>query len=616
MKRALGFTMSMGLAAIIAAGCTPGAAPAVKKHPKTDAAAPETAQSLKAQAAALAGAVLTQIEKEDPGATVTVFDHTVSGLESVRGEFFAAQVNLALEQAAQPGKTKAATVTRAALLDRLKKAGFTSYDTTEAGDFVAIMKGIDCDYALTGNLTEKQYTYLVETRLVSWEGRELLKRQFEVYKQDIVAEKVNAFGRAMERLAGLVIGGYKGFDSHRVAVYEFKESGNRTAQGEQIARELPNYLLKALENNPGAAQFEVLTRSQLDQIVREQRITMGDLFARDNTAFGKLLQATAIISGDIAQREGGIYITAQMVDLKSGAIISSGEVRYTEEAVGAGKPRDVIGDTALSSARDSESGLPLEIVDEKDGAVMVLVPGGLCTVYSFAGEKKEKVEQDIPAFYIDKYEVTNARFCAFLDATGRVVTPEGRAYMDLNAPGSRIKSEGGHCKVQDGFAKHPVVNVTHYGAEAYAAWAGKQLPTQAQWQKAAGWDPVNRQMRTYPWGDKFDGALANHGTARGAEDGSDGFKETAEVGSFEKGASFFKAFNMAGNVWEWCGPIEKKIEIVDSLGTKVQKMVFRAFVMGGSFRKGGDALTTASFLLLDPETVNFSVGFRCVRIVE
>jgi len=156
-------------------------------------------------------------------------------------------------------------------------------------------------------------------------------------------------------------------------------------------------------------------------------------------------------------------------------------------------------------------------------AGMVLVPADSFIMGSDKGqinERRPERKLDLPAFYMDIHEVTNAEYSKFLLATRpRFIPPPG--WKDFDPP-----------KGKESFA---VSNVTAYEADAYAQWAGKRLPTEAEWEKAAR----GKDGRLYPWGDRWDPEM-------GAT-----LIEPRDVNSFPNAASPYGCIGMEGNVREW-----------------------------------------------------------------
>ncbi|UCE03184.1 MAG: formylglycine-generating enzyme family protein [Candidatus Latescibacterota bacterium] len=164
---------------------------------------------------------------------------------------------------------------------------------------------------------------------------------------------------------------------------------------------------------------------------------------------------------------------------------------------------------------------------------MALVPAGEFTM----GRESEDASPDeapvrsvwLDEFYIDRLEVTNAQYKSFADSVGRLY------------PNNPIWDDGYFLGKPD----HPVINLTYEQAQAYCAWLGKRLPTEAEWEKAAR----GTDARIYAWGNEWDETRAN---LWGDEHGPDVFRRTAPVGSFPEGASPYGVLDMVGNVWEWC----------------------------------------------------------------
>ncbi|GAA2874846.1 hercynine oxygenase [Actinoplanes cyaneus] len=190
----------------------------------------------------------------------------------------------------------------------------------------------------------------------------------------------------------------------------------------------------------------------------------------------------------------------------------------------------------------------------------VLIPAGPFTMgtdtdpWALDNERPAHVV-DVPAFLIDAAPVTNLDYLAFIDAEGyddpRWWSPRGWAHRNeagLTAPMHWFR-EGADWhyrrfgRVEPVRKDEPVVHVGYFEAEAYATWAGKRLPTEVEWEKAARWDPETGRSRRYPWGDDPPGPEhANLGQRHLAP---------APVGAYPAGASPLGVHQLIGDVWEW-----------------------------------------------------------------
>lgn len=224
------------------------------------------------------------------------------------------------------------------------------------------------------------------------------------------------------------------------------------------------------------------------------------------------------------------------------------------------------------------------MVTEKDG--MIFVPGGTFAMGSdrFYPEEAPVRQVRVDDFWIDETPVTNRQFAAFVDATGyrtiAQIPPDPRDYPgmaeDMAQAGSLVfeKTAGpvdlndysqwwhfcfgadwchptGPDSSLDGLEDHPVVHVAYPDAMAYADWAGKDLPTEAEWELAAR---GGHDGRDYAWGDELapDGAmLANYwqGIFPFSNTRLDGWERTSPVRTFPSNG--FGLFDTIGNVWEW-----------------------------------------------------------------
>ena len=247
---------------------------------------------------------------------------------------------------------------------------------------------------------------------------------------------------------------------------------------------------------------------------------------------------------------------------------------------------------------------------------MVLIPAGEFRMGNYYQPDESPIHWVyVDAFYMDKYEVTNAEYAEFLNAKGKH-TEAGQIWLDIGDGDERIEYVAGVYRAKAGYANHPVVEVSWYGAMVYAEWKGKRLPTEAEWERAAR---GNLSGRIYPWGDTIDSSKANYNKHIG---------DTTAVGKYT--ANGYGLYDMSGNVWEWCldeynaefywiSPARNPLSGANSIQwildnwTKIKSSrVFR----GGSWATSDTLIYVANRVADPPTTTDAFSGFRCVRAVE
>lgn len=308
---------------------------------------------------------------------------------------------------------------------------------------------------------------------------------------------------------------------------------------------------------------------------------------------------------------------------------------------------------------------------------MILIPGGTF-VMGTAGDTPHRNEQPahtvrLDSFYLDETEVTNAQFRAFVDATGYATTAEKPlVWEELRkqlppgtpmpppeklAPGSLVftppagpiptadmsrwwtwtpgacwKHPEGPGSDLSGRDDHPVVHVSWDDANAYAKWAGKRLPTEAEWEYAARGGLAGKR---FPWGDDAptdtDGAKANiwQGRFPDLNAKADGHDRTAPVKSFPPNG--YGLYDMSGNVWEWCADwyradayAGRKEAAVNPAGPSdfwdpAEPLVPKRVVRGGSFLchvTYCESYRPAARRGTAVDTGMSHTGFRCAASVE
>jgi formylglycine-generating enzyme required for sulfatase activity len=218
---------------------------------------------------------------------------------------------------------------------------------------------------------------------------------------------------------------------------------------------------------------------------------------------------------------------------------------------------------------------------------MVYVPGGTFKMGREGGDEFESPTHTVSVkpFFIDRTEVTNEEYQRFVSAEGH-----------------RAPAHWPDGKFPEGQAKFPVVNVSWDDAKAYARWANKRLPTEAEWEFAAR----GTDNRLYPWGDPWNQDYANAGREKNGS--------LVAVGSFPTGASPFGAFDMCGNAWEWTAsdyedyPGRKSPTALAGAGLKV--------IRGGGYDVSPKSATTTYRGAIPPDRVPDKTGFRLARDVQ
>ncbi len=258
---------------------------------------------------------------------------------------------------------------------------------------------------------------------------------------------------------------------------------------------------------------------------------------------------------------------------------------------------------------------------------MALVPNGEVVLHAVLhGSGDAPSEEDsaggpcrvvhVDRFFCDRYPITNEQFFDFVIAGGYedpsfwdpAILPALLTFVDeTGSPGPRYWREGRYDLER---RLHPVVGLSWYEAAAYARWAGKRLPTDAEWAKAGSW-PINLSgqgilQRRFPWGDVMDRARANLWGSRS--------NSTVPIDEFPEGASVGGIYQLIGNVWEWTA---NDFPPPDNSGPPLVVETPMKSIRGGAFDTYFDNQASCAFQSGDAAIARkHNIGFRCALSVS
>ncbi|MBI2876056.1 MAG: SUMF1/EgtB/PvdO family nonheme iron enzyme [Candidatus Tectomicrobia bacterium] len=346
-----------------------------------------------------------------------------------------------------------------------------------------------------------------------------------------------------------------------------------------------------------SGQRQVLSREQLGGLLKERKITIPE--DCDNprcwAELGKALGVDELVVGRAEELEETCSIILSLVNVSA-----TREDSYVREYAASCAEKDF--PTALKAAAAKLVSTPGGALSPLSGTIlvdstgprptseglagMVLIPAGDFFMGSDEAANERPVHvTHLDAYYLDIYEVTNSQYSRFVEATN--YRSEGH-WQDEFRPGRE---------------DYPVVNVTWNDAQAYARWAGKRLPTEAEWEKAAR----GITKWTWPWGMIF--------VSRHTNSSESAVGRPLPVGSLEMGKSPYQIYDLAGNVAEWCTDwydtdYYKKSPNANPKGPTTGK---ERVVRGGSFYHDKGKVRTSARLSMNPQSSSLNVGFRCAR---
>jgi eukaryotic-like serine/threonine-protein kinase len=245
----------------------------------------------------------------------------------------------------------------------------------------------------------------------------------------------------------------------------------------------------------------------------------------------------------------------------------------------------------------------------KTGSRMLIIPESIFLMGNDESEKRDQQPSHLvhlDAYYLDETEVTNKDYaqCVAANVCEPPVSPNATTHQSYYG--------------DPAFDDYPVIFVNWFNAETFCRWRDGRLPSEAEWEMAAGYDALEGIRFQYPWGDVFDGTRLNYCDQNCPRDDrdpavDDGHQDTAPVGSYENGRSPFEIYDMAGNVMEWVNDWYDAGYYRESTDTNPLGPLEGQFksIRGGSWLSPAEDTLVTARNSFDPLVARANLGFRC-----
>ncbi len=312
----------------------------------------------------------------------------------------------------------------------------------------------------------------------------------------------------------------------------------------------------------------------------------------------------------------GLLLTIILLGLGFGVLNLGGPGEVTEAGATATLESAVV--AALTAIAPTATPIPMPtnpptptpepLITQTDSR-MIFIPEG---IYNMGDDESDERDQKpahlvrLAAFYLDETEVTNAAYAQCVE--------DGECSPPASPNATFHSAYFGDAAFDD----YPVIFVNWYAADTFCRWRGARLPSEAEWEKAAGFEPLEGLKVRYPWGDAFDGTRLNFcdkNCPRDFRDSTvdDGHQDTAPVGSYPSGRSSFALDDMAGNVMEWVADWYSNRTYLESTDTNPLGPLEGEFkvMRGGSWLSPAEDVTVTARDSFDPLVSRANLGFRC-----